>query len=83
MILIDYFPDAKKDSFLLLSARKLLVEGLQWDPDKKSKHEMEEHLSCDSIMSDNSRGLLSELHQAAPMKELLVSWPLLETLNSL
>lgn len=83
MILTDYFPDAKKDSFLLLSARKLLTEGLLWDPNKKIEHEMEEHLSCDSITSDNSRGLLSEVHQAAPTKEFLVSWPLVETLNSL
>ena len=82
MILTDYFPDVK-DSFFLLSARKLFMEGLLWDPNKKAEHKMEEHPSCDSIMSDSTRGLLSEVPQAVPTKEFLVSWPLPEMLNSL
>lgn len=75
VILTDYFPDAKRESFLLLSARKLM-EGSLWQPNKKIKLEKEEHFSCDRIMSDYWM-----VNQAVPTKEL-VSGPVLEILNS-
>lgn len=77
MILTDYFPDAKNESFLLLSVRKLM-EGSLWHPNKKIKVEKEEHFICDSIISD-----CWTIYQAAPTKELLISWLLPEILNSL
>lgn len=46
-----------------------LTEGLLWNRNKKMTHEMAEHLSCDSIMSDSMKHIMQ-----LPHKSFTIAW---------